>query len=298
MKSELGNFLCVIVTGMSGAGKSQAIKCLEDFGFYCIYNLPAPLLPNFADLMVRTGSSMQKVVLGLDVRDGRYLENMSQSIQDLKNRGIEPWLLFFDADDATLLKRYSETRRKHPMGRGVLEGIKVERRRLRDVRAIANRIIGTSNMTLSELKEMVASSLPTSVKSILQVTVYSFGYKYGVPVDADMVWDVRFLPNPNYVPSLHHRTGLTSAVKKYVLRSPMSKRFYKKFLSLVAECLPNYIKEGKSHLSIAIGCTGGRHRSVTIAEGLVSFLRKKGYPVFVNHRDIQLRNPLELKQIT
>lgn len=281
------SFLCVMVTGMSGAGKSQAIKCLEDFGFFCVDNLPAPLLPQFADLIIRSGKSMQKVALGIDVREGKFFDGLSNLFQEFKSRGILTWTLFLDADNATLLRRFSETRRKHPLGKGVLEGIQEERKRLREIRSRADKIIETSNMTLSDLKDVIAASLPTSSGQRTQISVCSFGYKYGLPTDADLVWDVRFLPNPNYVPSLHKKTGLTKEVRNFVMRNPASRKFLKRFFSLIQDCLPQYMKEGKSHLTIAIGCTGGRHRSVTIAEKLLSFLRGKGYPVSIRHRDIE-----------
>ena len=280
-------FLCVMVTGISGAGRSQAIKCLEDFGFFCVDNLPAPLLPGFADLMVRSGRSMGKVALGINVREGRFFKDLAQDLQEFKSRNIKTWVLFFDADDSTLLRRFSETRRKHPLGRGVHEGIREERKRLREIRAQADKIIETSNLTLAELKERVAASLPTTLRKTLQISVYSFGYKYGLPPDADVVWDVRFLPNPNYGPSLHHKTGLSKAVRDYVFNRKDSRDFMPKFLSLVSQCLPQYIKEGKSHFTVAIGCTGGKHRSVAIAEALSNFLKKKGYPVSIHHRDME-----------
>ncbi|OGR83388.1 MAG: RNase adaptor protein RapZ [Elusimicrobia bacterium RIFCSPLOWO2_01_FULL_64_13] len=278
--------MCVLVTGISGAGKSQAIKCLEDFGFFCVDNLPAPLIPKFADLMVTSGDSMRKVALGIDVREGRFFKGLSRVLGEFRSRNISALILFFDANDATLLRRYSETRRKHPLGKGVLEGIRKERKRLAEFRAKADRVIETSQLTLSDLKEMVASSLPTALDRTLHTTIYSFGYKYGLPPDADLVWDVRFLPNPNYVPSLHSKTGLSKAVRRYVLIRPDSKRFLPKFFSLVLQCLPQYIREGKSHFTIAIGCTGGKHRSVTIAMELARFLKKRGYPVSIHHRDM------------
>lgn len=275
-----------MVTGISGAGKSQAIKCLEDFGFFCVDNLPAPLLAEFADLMVHSGQSLAKVALGIDVREGKFFHGLARSLHEFKARSINTWILFLDSDNATLLRRFSETRRKHPLGRGVLEGIHEERKRLREIRAEADKIIETSHLTLSELKEIVASSLPTTTDRTLHISLYSFGYKYGIPGDADMVWDVRFLPNPNYVPSLHRKTGLSKGVRKFLMQQKSSRRFLPKFFSLVNECLPQYIKEGKSHLTIAIGCTGGRHRSVTIAEMLASYLRKKRYPISIHHRDL------------
>lgn len=281
-----GGFLCVMVTGISGAGKSQAINCLEDFGFFCVDNLPAPLLPKFAELMLSSGDSMKKVALGVDVREGRFFQDLTKDFDEFKKMGINTWILFLDADDPTLLRRFSETRRKHPLSHRVTEGIREERKSLREIRARANKIIETSNLTLSELKEMVASSLPTAVQKKMHISVCSFGYKYGLPADADMVWDVRFLPNPNYVPSLHHKTGQSKDVRDYVMRSRGSKSFLSKFTALVRQCLPQYVEEGKSHLTIAIGCTGGRHRSVTIAEYLAAHLKDRDYPVTIHHRDI------------
>lgn len=275
-----------MVTGISGAGKSQAIKCLEDFGFFCVDNMPAPLLPQFADLIVQSGASMKKVALGIDVREGRFFSELTNLLNEFKKRGITTWIIFLDADNATLLRRFSETRRKHPLGKGILEGINEERKRLSEIRSRADKIIDTTNLTLSELKEFVASSLPTTINKTLQVAVYSFGYKYGIPSDTDMVWDVRFLPNPFYVPALHKKTGLSKEVRDYITRQKSCAVFLPKFFGLIDECLPQYVKEGKSCLTIAIGCTGGRHRSVTIAELLASHLKKKGYPVSIRHRDL------------
>ncbi len=279
-------FLCVLVTGISGAGKSQAIKCLEDFGYYCVDNLPAPLIPNFADLILRSGHSMQKVALGIDVREGKFFKDLSCGLEELKLRGINTWTLFLDANNSSLLKRFSETRRRHPMGKGIQEGILEERTRLQEIREKSDKIIDTSNLTLSELKEMVASSLPTTLQKTLHISIYSFGYKHGIPTDADMVWDVRFLPNPFYVSTLRHKTGLAKTVRNYVLKNRECQSFLKKFNSVLVYCLPRFIKEGKSHTTLAIGCTGGRHRSVAIAEVCANFLRKKGYPVAIHHRDL------------
>lgn len=280
------NFLCVMVTGISGAGRSQAIKCLEDFGFFCVDNLPAPLLPKFADLMVTSGKTMEKVALGIDVREGTFFRRLNADLGEFKRRSISTWIVFFDADDATLLRRFSETRRKHPLGTGVLDGIREERKRLREIRSQADRIIDTSNLTLSELKEKVASALPMTLKKTIHITVHSFGYKHGLPVDADLVWDVRFLPNPHYIPKLRPKTGLSKDVRNYVLKRKECKVFLPKFFSLVSYCLPQFIKEGKSHITIAIGCTGGRHRSVAISEALAKDLRRKGYPLSIRHRDM------------
>lgn len=286
LKNVKSKFLCVMVTGISGAGKSQVIKCLEDFGFFCVDNLPAPLLSQFADLILEPGSKMKKVALGIDVREGSFFKRLSGDLQNFKKKGIDTWILYLDASDAALLRRFSETRRRHPLGIGVQEGIREERDSLREIRSQADVIIDSSNLTLSELKDRVASALPTTVQRTLHLTVYSFGFKYGIPVDTDIVMDVRFLPNPNYVPSLHHKTGLTKEVQHYVLKKKNGQAFLNKFESLLSDCLPQFIKEGKSHLTIAIGCTGGRHRSVTIAESIAKFLREKNYPVTIRHRDL------------
>lgn len=276
----------MIVTGISGAGRSQAIKCLEDFGFFCVDNLPAPFLPRFADLIVKSGKSMSKVALGIDVREGRFFKNMTRDLQEFRSRKINPWILFFDADDATLLRRFSETRRKHPLANSVQEGIREERRRLRDIRTQADRIIDTSSMTLNELKERVAAALPLTLKQTIHITIKSFGFKYGLPVDADLVWDVRFLPNPHYIPALRPKTGMSREVRNFVLRRKECRSFLPKFFGLVTESLPHFIKEGKSHLTIAIGCTGGRHRSVAISEALAKHLKTRKYVVSVQHRDM------------
>ncbi len=275
-----------MVTGISGAGRSQAINCLEDFGFFCVDNLPAPLLPKFADLIVQSGKSMEKVALGIDLREGKFFKDLEHDFGEFKRRKIGTWILFFDADDATLLRRFSETRRKHPLGKGVLDGIREERKRLREIRSRADRIVDTSNLTLSELKEKVAASLPLTLKNTAHISLYSFGYKYGLPPDADLIWDVRFLPNPFYIPKFRPKTGLSKDVRNYVLKQRDCKIFLPKFFSLISHCLPQYIKEGKSHITIALGCTGGKHRSVAIAEALAQELRRKGYPLSIRHRDM------------
>lgn len=229
---------------------------------------------------------MEKVALGIDVREGKFFKGLHSDLSEFRARKINPWILFFDADDATLLRRFSETRRKHPLARVVREGIREERKRLREIRSQADRIVDTSNLNLSELKEKVAAALPLTLKQTLHITATSFGYKYGLPVDADLVWDVRFLPNPHYIPRLRPKTGLSTEVRNYVLRRKECRSFLPKFFGLVAESLPHFVKEGKSHLMIAIGCTGGRHRSVAITEALAKHLKKKGYLVSVRHRDI------------
>ncbi len=275
-----------IVTGMSGAGKSQVINCFEDFGFFCTDNLPIALLPKMADLSIRSGGPLHRVALGIDVREGSFLHDLYDTINNLKKDGVDCRIVFLDADDKTLYRRFSETRRRHPLGKSVRDGVREERRRLAKLKGMAHKIIDTSNMTLSELKESVSGLLELRRADEMQLGVISFGYKYGVPTDVDIVWDVRFLPNPHYVQRLKPYTGQDAPVRRYVLSNPVAQHFEKKFFGLLLESLPYYMREGKSYLTVAIGCTGGRHRSVAIAERLKEVLSQHHYPVRVHHRDI------------
>ncbi len=276
-----------IVTGMSGAGKSQTINCFEDFGFYCVDNIPVELLPKMADLCSRSGRPLQRVALGIDIREGGFLRDFLGTVEQLKKQGVDCKIVFLEADDKTLLRRFSETRRRHPLGTSVEAGIKEERKQLLKIKELADKIIDSSNLTLSELKQRILELLDSrDTHTEMQLSVVSFGYKYGLPVDSDLVWDVRFMPNPNYRPNLRTKTGRDAAVRRYVLATPQAQRFGKKFFEIVTESLPHYIQEGKSYLTIAIGCTGGRHRSVVMAEELSSYLKKRKYKVRVHHRDI------------
>jgi RNase adapter protein RapZ len=284
MKKE--KLLFWIVTGLSGAGKSQTINCFEDFGFFCVDNLPVALLPKMADLCAQSGRPLARVALGIDIREGGFLRDLIATIDNLRKRGVDCRILFLDADDRTLFRRFSETRRRHPLGASVREGIDEERRRLVKIKSMADKIIDTSGITLSELKQMLSSLLERRSGSEIQLNIVSFGFKYGLPVDADIVWDVRFMPNPNYKAHLREKTGRDLAVRKYVLSTPQAKQFGNRFNSLVAETLPHYIQEGKSYLTIAIGCTGGRHRSVVMAEYLKEYLVQHGFKVRVHHRDV------------
>lgn len=275
-----------IVTGMSGAGKSQAINCFEDFGFFCVDNLPVALLPRMAELCAQSGRPLRRVALGIDIRERGFLHDFFTIIHNLKRSKVDCRIVFLDADDKTLFRRFSETRRRHPLGKSVREGVSEERRRLLHIKEHADKIVDTSAMTLSELKESVSGLLAVRQTYEMQLGVVSFGYKYGLPVDVDIVWDVRFLPNPNYVPRLRSRTGQQPAVRRYVLSNPLAQRFEKTFFKLILESLPYYVREGKSYLTVAVGCTGGRHRSVVIAEALQGFLTGHGFKVRVHHRDI------------
>lgn len=285
MKKE--QVLFWIVTGMSGAGKSQTIDCFEDFGFFCVDNIPLALLPKMAELCSQSGRPLARVALGIDIREGGFLRHFLGSIEELKKQGVDCKIVFLDADDRTLLRRFSETRRRHPLGTSVSVGIKTERHRLLKIKELADKIIDTTNFTLADLKQRILELLDARGESSeMRLSVVSFGYKYGLPVDADVVWDVRFMPNPNYLPALRSKTGRDAPVRRFVLGTPQAKRFGKKFFSIMADTLPHYVREGKSYLTIAIGCTGGRHRSVVMAEALANYLKKRGLRVRVHHRDV------------
>lgn len=281
-----------IITGLSGAGKSEAIRCFEDMGYFCIDNLPPKLILDIADLGSHPGSKIRKIAVVSDVRGGRFFEDLSESLKELKRRGIPYQILFLEASDEVMVKRFKETRRRHPLsvdGR-VIDGIQKERKLMETLRGEADMIIDTSDLEAYELRDKIRSSfLKEEKKKGLLITVISFGYKYGIPLDADLVMDVRFLPNPHYIEELRQLTGLDKKVKKFVLNRRETKLFLRRFHNLLAFLLPHYISEGKTHLVIALGCTGGEHRSVALAEETSKFLLKQGYNTVVKHRDIQLR---------
>lgn len=280
----------VIVTGLSGAGKSYAIKCLEDLGYFCVDNLPTTLIPTFAELCANSSRGMQAIALGVDVREGEYLANMVETIQELRSRRHHVDVLFLEASDETLVRRYHETRRRHPLaGEGnVIDGIRAERKALAHLREIANQVIDTTSLTVHQLKDqMVRSYGPQGHQGGLTVSLVSFGFKHGVPYDADLVFDVRFLPNPHFVAALRKWSGRHAKVSRYVLRSPASREFLRHAAGMLKFLLPQYIEEGKTYLTVAIGCTGGRHRSVAIAEALGRKLQgMKGIQLHVRHRDV------------
>jgi UPF0042 nucleotide-binding protein len=272
---------------MSGAGKSQAINCFEDFGFFCVDNLPVALVPKMAELCARSGRPLQQVALGIDIREGGFLQGFFGTVERVRQMGVHCRILFLDADDKTLIRRFSETRRRHPLGTSVVSGVEEERRRLLRIKEHADKIIDTSHMTQSDLKRTLGQLLKSPARQDMHINVLSFGFKYGLPLEADLVWDVRFMPNPNYIAGLRAKTGLQSPVRRFVLNTPQAKRIGKKFFALVVNSLPHYAREGKSYLTIAIGCTGGRHRSVVMAEFLKTFLTQKGIEADVHHRDIE-----------
>ena len=283
----------VIVTGMSGAGKTIALKMLEDIGFYCVDNLPISLVDKFVQL-VSEGTSIEKAALGLDIRSGEELGNLDEILENWRSSNVDVQVLFLDANDAVLIKRYKETRRTHPLaGAGRLEnGIEKEREKLAFLKREADYIIDTSMLLTRELrKELEKIFLQDARYKNMYVTVLSFGFKYGIPEDADLVFDVRFLPNPYYDEHLRPLTGQVQAVRDYVMQGGTADAFLKKLYDMIDFLLPNYINEGKNQLVIAVGCTGGKHRSVTIARALYEHLEAVGeYGISIDHRDIDKDN--------
>ncbi len=276
----------VIITGMSGSGKASVLKAFEDLGYYCVDNLPVGLIPRFAEL-VGQSSEIQRTALVVDVREGAQLEELPTIVRSVRHI-LPTRVVFLEAADAVLLRRYSETRRPHPLGTGVTvkSSLATERRRLRAIRAVADLVIDTSKFNVHELRSYVTERFQKqeSEKSIL-VSCTSFGFRHGVPEDADLVFDVRFLPNPHFVPEFRPLTGRHPKVAKYIRSFPQTKEFLERISDLLIYLLPHYVHEGKSYLTIAIGCTGGQHRSVMIAEDLGKRLHKAGYRVKVAHRD-------------
>ncbi|MBV9080980.1 MAG: RNase adapter RapZ [Elusimicrobia bacterium] len=273
---------------MSGAGRSVALNALEDLGIFCIDNLPLQLLPKLVDLYHESGVDLRQIAVGVDVRIGVLLDEVTKSLQDLSRRGISYQVLFLEASDEVLTRRFSETRRRHPLGKTVAGGIREERRRTKALRSIADRIIDTSHSAPNDLKGILMRAIRIEHTRSMAITVTSFGYKYGIPIDADIVLDVRFLPNPNYIRSLKKLTGLHNRVSRYVLSQPLTRRFLRAVYKLLDMAVPQYAKEGKSYLTVAIGCTGGRHRSVALAEVIKNYLSSKKFPTRVIHRDISL----------
>ena len=280
----------VVVTGMSGGGKSTALKMLEDAGFYCVDNLPVSLIEKFVELVSVPGSEINKVALGLDVRADQSFEETTKILDQLRTNGYDFEILFMDASEEALIKRYKETRRLHPLavdGR-VESGVRKERKVLENIRKSADYVMDTSKLLTRELKEELDRIfIGNEEYNSLMVTVMSFGFKYGIPVDADLVFDVRFLPNPFYVDELKRKTGNDREVQEYVMGFPEAGEFLIKLIDMIQFLIPNYVKEGKYQLVVGIGCTGGKHRSVTLANELYKRMKDKGtYGMKLYHRDI------------
>ena len=281
----------VIVTGMSGAGKSTALKMLEDMGYFCVDNLPVPLIPKLAELLVVPGSEMNKAALGVDIRSGESFKQLEAVLKELDAAGVQYEILYLESSDNVLIKRYKETRRFHPLSGGsgrVDEGILRERKKLDFLKKKADYLVDTSHMLTRELKKELSKIFVQNKEyKNLYITVLSFGFKYGIPSDADLVFDVRFLPNPYYIEELRPLSGNDRAVREYVMDNDKAGEFLRRLLDMTEFLIPNYIAEGKTQLVIGIGCTGGKHRSVTLANELYEALEKaENYGIPIEHRDI------------
>lgn len=280
----------VIVTGMSGAGKSTTLKTLEDMGYFCVDNLPIQLMSRFAEIAYAKDNDINNVAVGVDIRNGVYLDQLSNCLQALKKSRYHYEVLFLDSNDDVLIKRYKETRRNHPLARTgrIEDGIKLERSKIAFLRKEADYIIDTTSLLTRELKiELDKIFLKNEKYSNFIINVESFGFKYGIPRDADLVFDVRFLPNPYYDVDLRPLTGNDEAVRDFVMQFDEAKEFLNKITDLLEFLIPNYISEGKNGLVVAVGCTGGKHRSVTLANGIYQELKSLPYSVKIDHRDIE-----------
>ncbi len=279
----------VIITGLSGAGKSETVKCFEDLGYFCVDNLPPVLIPKFAELCAQSDGRINRIALVVDIRGGSFFDDVFEALETLEQNGFSYEILFLEAKEEILVRRFKASRRRHPLSSSgaIIEGIRAEMERLEEIRGKATLILDTSELSAKMLRERIHqnySDQPEPEKML--VTIVSFGFKNGIPLDADLVFDVRFLPNPHWVDSLRNLTGNYPEVSSYVLKWPVTTRFLTKLYDFVDFLGPQYVKEGKPNLIIGIGCTGGQHRSVTIANKLGDYLRTKGYRVIVDHRDV------------
>jgi len=279
----------IIVTGLSGAGKTQVVHILEDMGFYCVDNIPPTLLPQFAELCAHSRGRVTRIAAVMDIRGEQFSRSYPELMKELRTLGFTPRLIFLEASEEILVRRFKETRRRHPLAtrhRTLLESIRLERKHLEDLRANADKVIDTSTTNTRSLKEEISALFSEHAGTdMMLVNVLSFGYKYGVPTDADLVFDVRFLRNPHYVPELQGLTGADPSVEAYVLADPDAPVYLGKLQDLLLFSLPRYYAEGKSYLTVGVGCTGGRHRSVVFARLLSDYLREHGYEVVLDHRD-------------
>jgi len=277
----------LIITGLSGSGKTCVSRFLEDLGYYCIDNLPAKLIPTFVDLWMREEFKIEKVALVVDIREEGFRSEFPNVLTSIRKE-ISPRMIFLDAADETIVKRFSESRRPHPMAprKSLVESVALERESLAEIKNMADEVIDTTLLSIHDLKKILTSRFGRRKTQRMQVVIVSFGYKYGIPVDSDLVFDTRFLPNPFYIDALRSKTGRSKAVKDYVLQSEGAKKYLSELFQFVSYLMPHFVEEGKSTLTIALGCTGGKHRSVVLAESLKQHLREKKYSVRLNHREI------------
>jgi UPF0042 nucleotide-binding protein len=284
----MGSIQLIIITGISGAGKSLALNILEDRGYYCVDNLPPKLVTQFIDLC-NSSSEIDKIAVGVDIRGGRFFDDLEQEI-DALSKEFNLKVIFLDADDDVVVQRYKESRRQHPLTEAkdtLLESIKLERERLITIKERADFVVDTSDLTPKQLKEKLFRYLDLNRSGkVMDINLISFGFKRGIPLDADLVFDIRFLPNPHYLPHLKEKRGTTEEVQRYIWKHELSEQYYQKLLELLMLSLPHYEEEGKANLTITIGCTGGHHRSVAFIERLYEDLSKMRYPLSITHRDI------------
>jgi UPF0042 nucleotide-binding protein len=281
----------IIITGLSGSGKSTAIDAFEDAGFYCVDNMPVQLLPKFLELPIESNSKITGLAFVMDLREIGFLTKYTATFKSLKKKGYHFKILFLEAEEETLLKRYSQTRRQHPLanGKGLLEGIRIEKNQLKNLKASADKIIDTTRYSVHDLKRVINDIAQKGKQNApMGITITSFGFKFGTPYNADLIFDVRFLANPYFVAELKDLTGKDEKVKDFVLNNNETRTFLEKFLDFLDYLIPLYEKEGKSYLTVALGCTGGRHRSVAIAQAIFEHIKKPDRQIIINHRDIDL----------
>jgi len=285
MGKDRGNGDFIIITGLSGSGKTVVSRFLEDLGYYCVDNLPAKLIPGLVDLWQNGKVEIARMALVIDIREPNFLNDFPRILKQLR---VKPRLIFLEAADEALVKRFSESRRPHPLAKkgSILDGVRLERKKLAPIKAMADEVIDTTGLSISQLKDLVASRVLEEKKQHLQINIISFGYKYGLPLDSDLVFDTRFLPNPFYVDRLRNLNGKSKKVREFVLKSPETIEYLHHLQDFIDNQLPGFQKEGKSTLTISIGCTGGKHRSVVIAEALRNHFRQKKLEVKIIHRDI------------
>lgn len=278
----------IVITGLSGAGKTEAMRAFEDIGYFCVDNLPAALIPKFAELCLQSDGSVEKVAVVSDIRGGTFFEALSDALQSLEDMGIPYEIVYLEAANEVLVRRFKESRRRHPLGAGggLVDGIANERERLAGLRGFAHHLVDTSNFTLADLRSWIHRYFGETEEPRLDVQIVSFGYKRGTPLDVDLLFDVRFLPNPHYVDSLRPDDGRSKEVADYVFRGNAAQRLVQHLTGLFEFLLPQYVREGKRLLVIGIGCTGGRHRSVAISERLAQVISGLGYQTQINHRDL------------
>ena len=287
MTPKTGDDRFLLITGLSGSGKTAVSRLLEDGGYYCIDNLPAKLIPDFVDLWVKKKVEIDRVALVLDIREPRFITEFPKVVREIRKK-VRAKIVFLDASDESLVKRYSETRRPHPLVRrkSILEGVRLERKRLAGIKKMADEVVDTSSLNLTQLKDVITGKILGKRARRMQIVLISFGYKYGVPLDSDLVFDTRFLPNPFYVDRLKARDGKARSVREFVLETKESKEFLRELVRFLGKMIPRFVREGKSNLTISIGCTGGKHRSVVIAEELRRALRGSSGDVRIYHRDL------------